>query len=135
MKTTNLKLCILTGAMLLTVFACKKKEETPEPVAEEVPPPCFSTNYNGTYIGSGFTMSSGYTTGTLTVSRTNCTTASINLTTNTSSIIHEQASQLALNSNGGYDGKLNNGNNISLTLGSNLQVNAVGSFTFTGVKQ
>jgi hypothetical protein len=59
----------------------------------------------------------------------------LNLTTDSAGQVITQASQLTLNSSGGYDGKQTNNNNISLTFGSSLSVNAIGSFTFTGTKQ
>jgi hypothetical protein len=76
-----------------------------------------------------------YISGTLTVTRTSCQVVNLNLTTDSAGQVITQASQLVLNSSGGYDGKLPNSNNINLTFGSSLTVNAIGSFTFTGTKQ
>ena len=136
-NSLNLKQALFVVLVSTTIIACKKKEETP--IKEEETPTtptvtCFNSNNNGTYVGSGVTTFTPFTSGTLTVTRTSCQIVSLNLTTNTAGIINDQASQLVLNSSGAYDGKQNNGNNITLTFGSVLNVNAIGSFTFTGSK-
>lgn len=59
----------------------------------------------------------------------------MDLVTNVGSSTTTQATQLTLDNSGSYNGKLSNGNNVSLAPGSNLNVNAVGSFTFNGVKK
>lgn len=137
MKTLNLKQGILFALMATSVIACKKKEDTktPDPVVETPTVTCFNSNNNGTYIGSGITAAAPYTSGTLTVTRTDCQNVTLNLVTDIPSQIISQITQLTLNSSGAYDGKQSNSNNISLTFGSVLSLNAIGSFTFTGVKQ
>lgn len=138
MMSSNLKQTMLIALLATSIVACKKKEEKtaePEPVAATPTVTCFNSNNNGTYVGSGVTVSSPFTSGTLTVTRTSCQVVNLNLTTNSAGQIIDQASQLVLNSSGGYDGKQNNGNNISLVFGSVLNVNAIGSFTYTGTKQ
>jgi len=137
MKTTYLKRGLFFALITTSLIACKKKEETktPDPVEETPTVTCFNSQNNGTYIGSGTTMAGPFTSGTLTVTRTSCQVVNLNLSTNTAGQIIDQASQLTLNSSGGYDGKQNNNNNINLVFGSALNINAVGSFTFNGVKQ
>lgn len=134
----NIKAATFVVMVGLSIFACKKKEETP--VATEPEPtaaPCFNSNYVGTYTGTGLCDNSGsittYTTGTLSISKTGCETANVSLTAVNNK--YEQLSQLKLNSSGGYDGKLSNGNNVTLILGTTLQLKATGSFTFNGPKQ
>lgn len=116
-------------------FNCKKKESTTASnVSPTTAPTCFNAQYNGTYVGSGFT-STPYTSGTLTISKTNCQTINLNLYTNTGGGISTQATQLIINGNNSYEGKLSNGNSITLTGGGNhMYVNAVNSFTFNGDK-
>ncbi len=132
----------LTLLYILTVISCsvllsncKKKESTATSnVSPTTTPTCFNAQYNGTYVGSGFT-STPYTSGTLTISKTNCQTINLNLYTNTGVGISTQATQLIINGNNSYEGKLSNGNNITLTGGGNhMYVNAVNSFTFNGDK-
>ena len=137
MKTKYLKRGLFFALVTTSLIACKKKEETktPDPVEETPTVTCFNSQNNGTYIGSGVTSFTPFTSGTLTVTRTSCQVVSLSLTTNSAGQILEQASQLVLNSSGTYDGKLNNNNNINLAFGSALNINAVGSFTFNGVKQ
>ncbi len=137
METINLKQALLVAVFASSIVACKKKEETktPDPVVETPTVTCFNSNNNGTYVGSGVTTFTPFTSGTLTVTRTSCQVVNLSLTTNTAGQINDQASQLVLNSGGAYDGKQNNGNNITLTFGSVLNINAIGSFTFTGTKQ
>ena len=136
MKILNLKQGLFIMLIVTSIVACKKKEEktTPEPV-EETPVTCFNSNNNGTYHGSGTTMVSPFTSGTLTVTRTSCQVVNLNMTTDSAGQVIGQASQLVLNSSGTYDGKQNNGSNITLTFGSVLNVKASGSYTFTGTKQ
>ena len=132
----NLKQALLIALVSVSVIACNKKEETPEPDLVVTPTvTCFNSNNNGTYHGSGITTLEPYISGTLTVTRTSCQVVNLNLTTDSAGQVITQASQLTLNSSGGYDGKQTNNNNISLTFGSSLSVNAIGSFTFTGTKQ
>ena len=133
----NLKQALLIALFSASAIACNKKEETPEPAPVVVTPTvtCFNSNNNGTYHGSGITTLEPYISGTLTVTRTSCQVVNLNLTTDSAGQVITQASQLTLNSSGGYDGKQPNNNNITLTFGSSLTVNAIGSFTFTGTKQ
>ncbi len=137
MKTVNLKQGLLIMLMAIGIVACNNKQETVAPKQEEEAPAvtCFNSQNNGTYLGSGVTMSSPFTSGTLTVTRTSCQEAYLNLTTDSAGQVIGQVSQLVLNSSGTYDGKQTNGNNISLTFGSVLNVKATGSYTFTGTKQ
>ena len=141
MNLLNTKTIIIVFAITGVLISCKKKEETPkEEEATPVAAPCFNSQYNGTFIGTGFTPSTPYTSGTLTVSKTNCETAYLQLLaypspTSTPISINETASQLTLNSSGGFSGKLNNGNDITIVLGTNLDVKAVGSFTFNGTRK
>ncbi len=132
----NLKQAVLIALVSASAIACNKKEETPEPDPVITPTvTCFNSNNNGIYHGSGITTLEPYISGTLTVTRTSCQVVNLNLTTDSAGQVITQASQLTLNSSGGYDGKLPNSNNINLTFGSSLTVNAIGSFTFTGTKQ
>jgi len=133
LKSKYLKNLVVGSLITLSVVACKKKKSTPVP--DEPVVVCFNTQNNGTYKGSGSTLSSPFTSGTITVVRTSCQVVNLNLVTDSAGQIIDQASQLALNSGGGYEGKLNNGNDISLTFGSVLTINAIGSFSFTGTKQ
>lgn len=137
MKTSNLKQGVFVAVIVASMIACNKKKETTSPETTEETPTvtCFNSQNNGTYIGSGVTTSSPFTSGTLTVTRTSCQVVNLNLTTNTAGQIIDQASQLVLNSSGGYDGKQNNGNNITLTFGSVLNINAIGSYSYSGSKQ
>ena len=135
MKTKYLKRGLFFAIVTTSLIACKKKEEkTTEPVEETPTVTCFNSNNNGTYVGSGITTTP-FTSGTLTVTRTDCQNVTINLVTDIPSQIISQITQLTLNSSGGYDGKQSNNNDINLTFGSSLSVKSVGSFTFTGVKQ
>lgn len=136
-NSSSIKNALLIVLVSASIIACKKKEETP--AAEETTPTptvtCFNSNNNGTYHGSGITTMEPFISGTLTVTRTSCQVINLNLTTDSAGQVIDQASQLTLNSSGGYDGKLNNNNNITLTFGSSLIVNAIGTFTFNGTKQ
>lgn len=128
---------IVMAVMVLGLLSCKKKEE---PAAKEEattkPDPCFNSQYSGTYHGYGVSAVNTFTSGTLILSKTGCESCTIYLTTNTGgSYSDNNVTQLSLNSSGGFDGKLSNGNSVSLILGSHLDVKAVGSFTFTGQKQ
>lgn len=135
MKTKYLKRGLFFAIVTTSLIACKKKEEkAAEPVEETLTVTCFNSNNNGTYVGSGITTTP-FTSGTLTVTRTDCQNVTINLVTDIPSQIISQITQLTLNSSGGYDGKQSNNNDINLTFGSSLSVKSVGSFTFTGVKQ
>ena len=121
--------------MVLGLLSCKKKA-TPITVPAETSDPCFNSHYNGTYHGYGVSSVNTFSVGTLTVSKTGCESCTLYLTTNSGgSFSDNNVTQLVLNSSGGFDGKLSNGNNVSLTLGSHLDVKATGSFTFTGQKQ
>lgn len=133
MKQVSAKNIIIVLSLAGVLMSCKKEKPKEEPA--ETPEQCFNSQYNGTYVGSGFTLSAPYTSGTLTISKTNCQSANLGLVTNTSGNINELVSQLVLNSNGGFNGKLSNGNDVTLILGSNLQVNAIGSFTFNGTRK
>lgn len=135
MRTKYLKRGLFFAIVTTSLIACKKKEEkTTEPVEETPTVTCFNSNNNGTYVGSGITTTP-FTSGTLTVTRTDCQNVTLNLVTDIPSQIISQITQLTLNSSGGYDGKQSNNNDINLTFGSSLSVKSVGSFTFTGVKQ
>jgi|JI7StandDraft_1071085.scaffolds.fasta_scaffold155664_2 hypothetical protein len=136
-NSLNIKNALLIALISTSIIACNKKEETPEPepVNETPTVTCFNSQNNGTYHGSGITTLEPFISGTLTVTRTSCQVVNLNLTTDSAGQVITQASQLTLNSSGGYDGKQTNNNNISLTFGSSLSVNAIGSFTFTGIKQ
>ena len=135
MNTKYLKRGLFFAIVTTSLIACKKKEEkTTEPVEETPTVTCFNSNNNGTYVGSGITTTP-FTSGTLTVTRTDCQNVTLNLVTDIPSQIISQITQLTLNSSGGYDGKQSNNNDINLTFGSSLSVKSVGSFTFTGVKQ
>ena len=135
MRTKYLKRGLYFAIVTTSLIACKKKEEkTTEPVEETPTVTCFNSNNNGTYVGSGITTTP-FTSGTLTVTRTDCQNVTLNLVTDIPSQIISQITQLTLNSSGGYDGKQSNNNDINLTFGSSLSVKSVGSFTFTGVKQ
>jgi hypothetical protein len=131
---SNIKLVAVLCITL--ILGCKKKKttsSTPEPAQS---PTCFNTFYNGNYVGSGFTAATTFTYGTLNVSRSNCQTVSLNLSTNTGVNKYEQASQLVLNSSGNYVGKLSNSNAITISPGgTHVYIVAVGSFTFNGDKQ
>lgn len=133
MKVLSAKSIIIALSVMGVLTSCKKEKPKEEPA--ETPEQCFNSQYNGTYLGSGITLSSPYTSGTLTISKTSCQSANFSLLTNTSNNINEQVSQLVLNSSGGFNGKLSNGNDITLTLGSTLQVDAIGSFTFNGTRK
>lgn len=135
MKTLYFKRGLFFALVATSLIACKKKEEkTTDPVEETPTVTCFNSNNNGTYVGSGITTAP-FTSGTLTVTRTDCQNVTLNLVTDIPSQIISQITQLTLNSGGGYDGKQSNNNGINLTFGSSLSVKSVGSFTFTGVKQ
>jgi hypothetical protein len=136
-NSLNIKNALFIALISTSIIACNKKEETPEPepVNETPTVTCFNSQNNGTYLGSGITTLEPFISGTLTVTRTSCQVVNLNLTTDSAGQVITQASQLTLNSSGGYDGKQTNNNNISLTFGSSLSVNAIGSFTFTGIKQ
>jgi hypothetical protein len=127
---------VTLGITLLS--ACKKKED--KPVTAEPNPSsastCFNSQYNGLYIGSGILTSGPFTYGTLSLSKTNCQEVSLNLSVNTGAGISTQATQLHINAaNNDYEGKLSNGNNVTISLGGkNIYINAVGSFTFNGNK-
>ena len=128
---------IITISIILLAFACKKKED-PTPVADDKPAtsnPCFNEYYNGTYVGSGFTLAGPYTSGTLTINKVNCQTVTISLYTNTGSNTNTQATQITLNGSS-YEGKLSSNNNkITLTgSGNHMSVNAINTFTFNGNK-
>lgn len=127
---------ILIVAMVLGLLSCKKKEESAkQEETVSAADPCFNSQYSGTYHGYGVSSVNSFTSGTLQVAKTGCGNCTLYLTTNTGgSFTDNNVTQLTLNSNGGFDGKLSNGNNVSLTLGSHLDVKAVGSFTFTGQK-
>ncbi len=136
-NSSNIKNALFIALVSASIIACKEKKETPEP-EETTPTPtvtCFNSLNNGTYHGSGITTMEPFISGTLTVNRTSCQVIDLNLTTDSAGQVITQASQLTLNSSGGYDGKQTNNNNISLTFGSSLSVNGIGSFTFTGTKQ
>jgi hypothetical protein len=134
MKFLNLKPIFLIVVVSISTTACKKKNATP--VVEEPTVTCFNSQNNGSYDGSGSRLSSPFTSGTITITRASCDVINYNLNTNTAGQIISQASQLTLNSAGAYEGiQNNNGNNITLTFGSVLNINAIGSFTFTGTKQ
>jgi hypothetical protein len=125
---------VTLGITLLS--ACKKKEDkavTAEPIPSST---CFNAQYNGLYIGSGILTSGPFTYGTLSLSKTNCQEVSLNLSVNTGAGISTQATQLHINAaNNDYEGKLSNGNNVTISLGGkNIYINAVGSFTFNGNK-
>ena len=136
MKTLYFKRGLFFALVATSLIACKKKEEkTTDPVEETPTVTCFNSNNNGTYVGSGITTLEPFISGTLTVTRTSCQVVNLNLRTDSAGQVITQASQLTLNSGGGYNGKLTNNNDITLTFGSSLSVNAIGSFTFTGVKQ
>jgi hypothetical protein len=132
-KSKYLKNAILVTLIGSSLIACKKKKSTPVP--EEQAVICFNTQNNGTYKGSGIKLSSPFTSGTLTVTRTSCQEVNLNLVTDSAGQVLGQVSQLTLNSNGNYDGKQSNGSNITLSFGSVLNVYAINSFTFTGTKQ
>lgn len=137
-NSLNIKNVLLIVLVSASIVACKEKKETPEPEPVEETPTvtCFNSLNNGTYRGSGVTLSSPFTSGTLTVTRTSCQVVNLNLITDSAGQVITQASQLVLNtSNGTYDGKQTNGNDISLKFGSVLNLNAINSFTFTGTKQ
>ncbi|HRG01848.1 MAG TPA: hypothetical protein PKZ75_12085 [Bacteroidia bacterium] len=127
--------CLISVILLSN---CQKKETTgPETEAQTNQPnnACFNAMYNGTYVGSGFLPSSPYTSGTLTITKTDCQTISLNLYTNTGGGTSTNATQLAIQSNGSYSGKITNGNNITLTGGGNhMYVVAANTFTFNGDK-
>ncbi len=135
MKYPTFQVVISVLFCTVLLINCKKKESTATSnVSPTTAPTCFNAQYNGTYVGSGFT-STPYTSGTLTISKTNCQTINLNLYTNTGVGISTQATQLIINGNNSYEGKLSNGNNITLTGGGNhMYVNAVNSFTFNGDK-
>lgn len=132
----SIVLCMFTSFLTTILLVnCKKKENTATSnAAPTTTPTCFNAQYNGTYVGSGYT-STPFTAGTLTISKTNCQTININLYTNTGGGISTQASQLIINGTNSYEGKLSNGNNITLTGGGNhMYVNAINTFTFNGDK-
>lgn len=137
-NTSNIKQVLLIVLVSASIIACKKKEETkePEPVEETPTVTCFNSLNNGTYHGSGITTIEPFISGTLTVTRTSCQVVNLSLTTDSAGQVITQASQLILNtSNGTYNGKQTNGNDISLKFGSVLNLSAINSFTFTGTKQ
>ena len=123
-------------ALALLSNCQKKKDPTPTPTpTSTTTQPCFNVLYNGTYVGSGYFMSTVFTSGTLTVSKSSCQVVNLNLYTNAGGGTSSQASQLIINSANDYVGKQSNGNNITISPGgNNLIVNAVGSFTINGVK-
>lgn len=131
----NMKTKILMAVMVLGLLSCKKKA-SPVNVTSEEPDPCFNSQYSGTYHGYGISSVNTFTLGTLKVSKTGCGNCTLYLTTNTGgSYSDNNVTQLTLNSGGGFEGKLNNGNKVTLTLGTHLDVKAIGSYTFTGQKQ
>lgn len=135
-NSLNLKNALLIGLISTSIIACEDKKETPEPEEPAAPAvTCFNSTNNGTYHGSGITTLEPFISGTLTVTRTSCQEVSLYLITDSAGQAVNQASQLVLNSSGSYQGKLSNNNDITLTFGSVLNINAVGSFTYTGTKQ
>ena len=131
-KSQYMKNALLASVLMIGLRACKKKEEAQEPTTTATS--CFNSQYNGTYTGSGFSAFSPYTSGTLVITKTGCSSLSLSLNTNTSYNFTDNITQVVLSGSGGYTGKQSNGNNITIVLGSSLNVNAVGSFTFSGTK-
>lgn len=133
--STSLSIIIVLFSIVLLSNCHKKKDTTPASEPTPAVATCFNSLIAGTYVGSGIIMSTPFTSGTLTINKLTCQSINLDLVTNTGNGITTQASQLTLDNSGSYNGKLNNGNNVSLAPGSNLNVNAVGSFTFNGVKK
>ena len=134
-KPKHIKNALLASILTISLFACKKKEETPEPTTPVASAaPCFNSQYNGTYTGSGFSAAGNYTLGTLSITKSGCQSLTLILNTNIGYNFNDNITQLVLNGQGGYDGKQSNGNAITVALGSMLSVKAVGSFTFSGSK-
>lgn len=131
-KSQQIKTLFLISFLSWSIVACKKKETETQPAIAA--PPCFNSQYNGTYTGSGTSALGSYTLGSLSLTKSGCESITLILNTNTPYNFNDNVTQLSLNSSGGYYGKQSNGNNITITLGSILNVKAAGSFTFAGSK-
>ncbi|MES2565741.1 MAG: hypothetical protein V4565_02675 [Bacteroidota bacterium] len=124
---------ILMAVMIVGLLSCKKKA-SPVNLESGISDPCFNSHYNGAYHGHGSSSSNAFSLGNLTISKTGCESCSIYLTTNTGGTYSDNITQLVSKSSGGFEGKSSNGNNVSIVLGSHLDVIATGSYTFTGQK-
>jgi len=114
------------GATILA--SCKKDEDDG---SKEVAPvtSCFPDSYNGTYDGSG-TLSGSPASYELTVTKLSCTTCKID-----AGSVVENVKSLEESKDGGYKGKDEDGNDVSIQLaGSTLQV-STDEMNFNGDKQ
>jgi len=113
-----------------TTFVSCKKDDDDDDDTKAVVTSCFPDSYNGTYDGSGNLSGTPAPSIELTVTKLSCTTCKID-----AGSVVENVVSLEESKDGGYKGKDEDGNDVSIQLsGTTLQVNS-DEISFNGDKQ